>query len=333
MTGRERVYRALEFESPDRVPRDLWTLPAVDLYQKGEYQALLADFPMDIDKPHATPGLIGTVAPDYSRTGTYRDDWGSVWGLAETGVVGEVVEPALADWNRLDGYEPPWDAIRRRDLSQVDAQCAASDRFMLSDCTARPFERMQFLRGSENLFLDLAYRSDEVYRLRDLVHEFYLEDIRGWCDTAVDGIMFMDDWGAQQTLLISPAQWREFYKPLYRDYVELIHGAGKKAFFHSDGHIMAIYPELIDIGVDAVNSQLFCMDIEEIGRRFKGQITFWGEIDRQHLLPFGRPEEVTAGVERVRAALDDGTGGLIAQCEWGKNNPAANIRAVYEAWA
>jgi hypothetical protein len=34
----------------------------------------------------------------------------------------------------------------------------------------------------------------------------------------------------------------------------------------------------------------------------------------------------------VRAALDDGSGGVIAQCEWGKDNPAENVRAVYQAW-
>jgi hypothetical protein len=74
------------------------------------------------------------------------------------------------------------------------------------------------------------------------------------------------------------------------------------------------------------------MDSEEIGRQFKGRITFWGEMDRQRLLPFGTPDEIRAAVRRVRAALDDGRGGLIAQCEWGKQNPAANFHALYEAW-
>ncbi|KPK85070.1 MAG: hypothetical protein AMJ81_04310, partial [Phycisphaerae bacterium SM23_33] len=81
-----------------------------------------------------------------------------------------------------------------------------------------------------------------------------------------------------------------------------------------------------------VNSQLFCMDVEQIGRRFKGRISFWGEIDRQHVLPFGTAAECRAAVGRVRRALDDGTGGLIAQCEWGVSNPPENIQAVFEAW-
>jgi hypothetical protein len=165
-----------------------------------------------------------------------------------------------------------------------------------------------------------------------MLHAYYLEDIRGWCSSNVDGVMFMDDWGTQNTLLIRPQTWRELFKPLYQEYVNLIHAAGKFAFFHSDGHISAIYPDLIEIGVDAVNSQLFSMDIEALGRLYKGKITFWGEIDRQHILPFGSVDEVRAAVWRVRSALQDPAGGVIAQCEWGVDNPGKNIRAVYETW-
>ena len=74
------------------------------------------------------------------------------------------------------------------------------------------------------------------------------------------------------------------------------------------------------------------MDIEDLGRRYKGRITFWGEIDRQHVLPFGTVEEVRAAVGRVRRALEDPSGGLIAQFEWGTNNPVENVRACLEAW-
>ena len=97
-------------------------------------------------------------------------------------------------------------------------------------------------------------------------------------------------------------------------------------------YIEAVFGDLIEVGMDAINSQLFCMDIEGLAQRYKGKVTFWGELDRQHLLPFGTPDEVRAGVARVRRALDDGSGGVIAQCEWGKNNPPENIRAMYEAW-
>ena len=114
----------------------------------------------------------------------------------------------------------------------------------------------------------------------------------------------MDDWGSNTSLLINPAQWRVVFKPIYAELCEIIRSAGKFVFFHSDGNIEAIYPDLIEIGVSALNSQLFCMDIERLGERYRGKITFWGEIDRQRILPYGTPEEVRAAVHRVRKALD-----------------------------
>jgi hypothetical protein len=264
--------------------------------------------------------------------GTYTDEWGCVWHVAEPGVVGEVKGAPLDDWSALDNLRPPYEILQEADFSRVDQSCAETDQFVLAGTTVRPFERMQFLRGSQSLYLDLGYEPQDLYRLRDMLHEFYLHELELWVATDVDGISFMDDWGAQSSLLISPKQWRAFFKPLYKEYCDLIHSGGKYVFFHSDGYIRDIYPDLIEIGVDAINSQLFCMDLEELGQRFAGQITFWGEIDRQAILPFGTSEEVRAAVRRVRAALDDGSGGVFAQCEWGIGVPAENVAAVFETW-
>jgi hypothetical protein len=99
---------------------------------------------------------------------------------------------------------------------------------------------------------------------------------------------------------------------------------------HSDGHILAIYPDLIEIGVDAVNSQIFCMGVENLAP-FAGRITFWGEIDRQHLLAHATPDEVEAAVHSVHTALWR-KGGCIAQCEFGAGARPENVRRVFAAW-
>lgn len=65
---------------------------------------------------------------------------------------------------------------------------------------------------------------------------------------------YVDEWGCQNALLIAPAMWREWFKPFYRDYCALAHAHGKFAFMHSDGHIAAVYEDLIEVGVDALNS-------------------------------------------------------------------------------
>jgi uroporphyrinogen decarboxylase len=332
MTSRERVMAALTFDHPDRAPRDLWALPYVSLFRKDELDALLEKYPLDIGSSQRSPGCADAEAQRTAQTGTYTDEWGSIWHVAEPGVIGEVKGPAIAEWSALAAFQPPWHLVRNRDLSHVNGACDASDKFMLSDVTARPFERLQFLRGTQNLFIDLAYGVAEVRQLLEMVHEFYLEDIRGWCATNVDGVFLMDDWGTNAALLINPESWRTLFKPLYKEYCDLIHAAGKFAFFHTDGHTTAIYGDLIEVGCNAINSQLFVMDIEDLARKYKGKVTFWGEIDRQYALPFGTPTDVREAVMRVRRALDDGTGGVIGQCEWGKDNPRNNVETVFKTW-
>ncbi|MGQ9681596.1 MAG: uroporphyrinogen decarboxylase family protein [Anaerolineae bacterium] len=332
MTGRERVQRALRFERVDRAPRDLWCLPGVHATRRAELEAVLARFPMDIGHPEYRYGTGRRASGKPYVRGTWVDEWGSVWHAAEDGVAGEVREPPLADWSALTTYELPYELLREADLSQVDEGCARSDRFMLAGTLIRPFERLQFLCGTEKVLADLAYGTPELYELSARLHAFSLEELKLWCRTTVDGISFMDDWGSQQGLLISPQMWRAVFKPLYAEYCELIHRAGKRVFFHSDGHIAAIIPDLIEIGVDALNCQLFCMDIEGLAQAYRGHITFWGELDRQWTLPFGTPEDVRRDVLRVRRALDRGSGGVIAECEWGNDTPMENIMAAFAAW-
>lgn len=332
MTSRERVRAAITFGTPDRPPRDLWALPYVSLFRKAELDNLLARYPIDFGKTELSPGSDDFDLNRLRQPCTYKDEWGSVWHVGEPGIIGEVKEPVLADWSALHSFKPPWEYIRTRTWDHVNRLCDTSSLFMLSATCARPFERLQFLRGSENLYMDLAYDTAEFRTLIEMVHDYYREEVQAWSRTNVDAVFLMDDWGSNSSLLISPARWREVFKPIYREYCDIIKRAGKFVFFHSDGNIEAIVPDFIEIGVDALNSQLFCMDIERLGRLHGGKITFWGEIDRQHVLPYGTPADVRAAVQRVQRALDTGAGGVIAQCEWGKDNPAENVAAVFEAW-
>ena len=240
--------------------------------------------------------------------------------------------PIIDDWSKLEGFRPP-EALLDLDIEGINAQAREMDKFRMSACCPRPFERLQFLRGTENVMMDLLEDSAELRELLRIVHDFYVREAEIFATKIeVDAICFMDDWGSQRALLIDPKIWRKVFKPLYAEYVKIAHDNGKKAFMHSDGHIEAIYPDLVEIGVDAINSQLFCMDIEEIGRQFKGKITFWGEIDRQHVLPYGTVEEARAAVGRVAKNLWSPEGGVIAQFELTAGSKMANADAIFETF-
>ena len=63
----------------------------------------------------------------------------------------------------------------------------------------------------------------------------------------------------------------------------------------------------------------------------QGKITFWGEIDRQHLLPYGTQADIDRAVEQVFNGLWQ-DGGCIAQCEFGPGANPDNVYRVFEKW-
>ena len=162
------------------------------------------------------------------------------------------------------------------------------------------------------------------------MHRFYCALLEKWAQTEVDALNFMDDWGSQKSLLISPKLWEAYFKPMYRDYIAIAKKYGKKTFMHSDGCILDIYPSMIALGLDALNSQIFCMGIDKLAQ-YRGRITFWGEIDRQHILPEGTPAQVEEAVKAVKESLW-ADGGCIAQCEFGPGAKPENVEAVFRAW-
>ena len=324
---RELVRKALTFDTPDRVPRDHWWQVWTEDVYPSELAELLERFPADFTTPdHKAP--VGDRSA--FRIGQYVDAWGCVFENVCEGVHGEVKEPVIQSWSDLDKMRPPMHLIDKG-LEWVEQAQDKDDHFSML-MFGPLFERMQFLRGTENLFMDMMEQPRELFELRDRVHEFNLKTIEAWCKTDLDALSFNDDWGTQKSLLISPDLWRQIFKPMYRQYAEAVHAAGKFIFMHSDGYITPIIGDLVEIGIDAMNSQLFCMDIEEIAQLYKGKITFWGEIDRQWALTVEDTQMAKDGVKRVYESLYDPRGGVIAQCQFGPGGRPANIAAVYETW-
>jgi uroporphyrinogen decarboxylase len=84
-------------------------------------------------------------------------------------------------------------------------------------------------------------------------------------------------------------------------------------FMHSDGSVADFIPEYIDIGVDILNPvQPECNDLAAIGRRFGGQISFWGGIGTQTTMPFGTPQDVKDKVREAQSLLGPRGGLLLA---------------------
>lgn len=332
MNSRDLFYSTLEMRNHDRAPRDLWLLPWATRRYGAEVEEIQRSFPNDAVTSPSFLREKGVASGDPYATGMSVDAWGCEFRNLQEGVIGEVKRPQIADddWNDADRVRFPTEWLTV-DTDQVNAFCRENgDRFLFCGCCPRPFEQLQFLRGTENLYMDLMDPTENMKKFMAKMHAFYCEQLEIWAKTDVDALNFMDDWGSQKALLIPPRIWREVFKPMYRDYIDIAHRAGKKIFMHSDGHTLEILPDLIELGLDAMNAQIFCIGVEKLAP-FKGKITFWGEIDRQHLLPYGTPADIERAVTLVRDTLWD-NGGCVAQCEFGPGGRPENVRKVFETW-
>lgn len=314
MTSKERVIAALTFQDFDQVPVEF-----------DDCCCLGCDYPN------------WYTGDPLNKKGHHTDAWGCGWEAMEDGVCGEVKYHPLAntgdDWPELSKFTPPYHVLEK---VKIYEPAEPSDKFIVN-CwePAMPnlFERMQHLRGTEQLYIDIAMDDEKLYQLRDMLMEYYMKQWEMWCKTSVDAVQIHDDWGSQRSLLIRPDTWRKIFKPMYRRFCDMAHSYGKFVLMHSDGYIMDIIPDLIEIGVNAINSQLFCMPIEKLFDMYHHKICFWGEIDRQYIQVFGTTDEMRAAVRRIYNAFSKyGNTGFVAQCYYTMNTPQCNKDAERDEW-
>lgn len=333
MTSKQLVTDTLEFCHTGRVPRQMWILNWAKLNYPQQLAAISRAFPDDIVSPPVLCKETSSIKRGNKfAVGTYTDEWGCTFQNVQDGIAGEMKEPQVREeeWEDWENVHIP-DENLTLDVEEVNRFCRRNkDKYLLSGCFPRPFERLQFIRGTENLYMDLMFPPDSMLSFMKKMHEHYCNELDIWAKTDVDALQIMDDWGAQNNLLINPSIWRELFKPMYKEYAGIAHRHGKKLFMHSDGNILKIIPDLIEIGVDALNSQIFCMGVENL-KPFKGKITFWGEIDRQNILPSPEKGMTRQAVDQIYGALYS-NGGCIAQCEFGPGARPENVYEVFHRW-
>ena len=327
MSSRERVTRAIERGGPDRIPLTHATLPgAVARY--GEALAeLYRRYPSDVvNVGAATQGEFGAQIGVPSR-----DTWGSLWARYTDEHKGQVVGHPLADWDALSTYQPPntaGDALFNAIEANLEAN--AGRRYTMADGDTL-WQRMFYLHGYEATLQDLLLRPDRCADLRDMILEVMIRRAARLCQLpGLDGIHFRDDWGTQQTLMIRPALWRAFFKPAYAQLFAMARDAGKHVWFHSDGAIEAIIPDLIEIGVQVLNPQALAVGRARLAALCGERICIEADIDRQWALPYGRPEDVRAEVRADIAAFAGPEGGYIGRGEVAGDVPLENVAALFD---
>jgi len=330
MNSRERVIKAIEFNGPDKVPNgSYWQPGALNKYGQKLIE-LFSKYPRDFIDLH---DLQVSERWRIYEKGIYKDCWGCVWKNIQTGLLGRIIKHPLANATLeiIKEYETP-DPSKVINFNEVKKSIIKThDKYVLGDAE-NFFERLHWLRGFENTLIDITLGRPELIILLDKLFKYKIELIKLWLELDVDGMYFLDDWGTQERLMIRPEQWRKYFKPYYKRMFELVHKAGKHVFFHSDGYVLDIIPDLIEIGADAINVQVKLIGIDTLSKQFGGKICFLSDIDRQYLLPFGTPKEIEKHVKHIINALGCFNGGLIS---WGEINidvPLENAEAMLRAF-
>ncbi len=332
MTSRDLVVATLNHEPAGRAPRDLQYAAAVETSRAHDVAEIEIRYPRDIAPAEFTYPAGKRSKGKPLRVGQYTDAWGCTWEVAQRGATGEVVHSPLANGNKISGYTPPLELIDGAKLAQTNRQCATTSRFVLARTQIFPFNRLEHLRGVEVARSDLASGTKRIRKLLDMLHDYFCREAEMWANSDVDGVLLHDNWGSADALLVAPEIWRKLFRPLYDEYCSILHAKDKFAFFRSDGKISDIFSDLVKIGVDAVHSQLYAMNVDRLAKRFRGRVTFCGEIDCQLLRPSGTHDDIRDAVRRIRRALDFGRGGLISYCRWEPEVSLRNVAHLFEQW-
>ncbi len=333
MDSRERVQRAIQFQNPDRVPVSHAVLPATGLKYGQALAEILTEFHEDFGWDYMDDLAIENYPAPY-KAGRNADDFGTQWQSEQLGICGIPVEWPISDLDRYDEYRWPelFTAGPPAGRQYSGHMCGFDNRWYARGAWITYFEQLQQLRGMQNFLMDIATQSTEFYRLLDDMLDFNLRWIDRWIKLEYDGLHFADDWGGQQGLMIKPATWRRIFKPRYAEMFKKVHAAHMHVWFHSDGQIKDIFGDLVEIGVDVINSQVALVGLDWIAKNARGKLTFRTDIDRQQVMPFGSPAQVKEAVHQVFEACGTKDGGIIGCGEIGPDVPLENIQAMYEAF-
>ncbi len=333
MTSRERVFAALRRETPDRVPKG----EIGGGYAENIIAALLGDgydpTPDAYFQNHLTlrkflgADLAGArVNGPPNRIVGVHEEWGTelfqdFWGATQTQPPDSTVQlvvPIAETPEELDDWQPPEAEIFQTDLIQRWKQ--ETDLFVLTILNAG-FDLGYELLGFERFLMWTIEAPDVMHRYYEKLIETNRMFARMAIIAGTDGILIADDLAFNTGTFVDPVYLRSDYFPLLQEQIQELRRQEVPVFFHSDGDLRSILPDLIDCGIDVLQS---CdpnagMDIPELMGIYGERLAFMGNIDVD-LLAHGTPEQVADATRLLIEQAAPGGGFILS---------AANVIARY----
>jgi uroporphyrinogen decarboxylase len=292
MNQRERAWRAVHMQGPDRVPLLLFNRD----FEQSDLMLI------DIVK------MWGGEQHNYS-------EWGFFWKRKDN-TMGQPKEALIKNWSDFEKLILPDPNDPSRFQRAKRLMETYGEKYYIASLALSGFTIMTILRGFTNVLEDLYLEPEQLEKLAEAVFGFEMAIIKKCKEYPFDAIGFFDDWGTQNGLIISPEKWREFFKPRYKVQFDLVHSQGMSVYFHSCGQIKEIISDLIEIGVDILNiSQPNLYNIEELGRLYMGKVCFVCPVSYQTTSIYGTKEDIWAEAKSMIQSLGNSRGGFIGYVE------------------
>ena len=286
-------------------------------------------------------GIVDTMKKMPTETaGLHRDLFGTTWRLDRRPF--HLEQPGLLKPS-FDNYH--WPKPQKFYANEAEINAAKifseqnkSDYFLNAWLGWGLFETSWGLRGFENTLIDVVSEPEFHEELLDRITEQFLQYIDFTCRHLpdIDAIMFGDDWGDQRGVIIGPDRWRQLYKPRYAKLYDAVHAHGKLVISHCCGSICDIMPDIIEIGLDVLESvqpEARGMNPYDLKKQWGDKITFWGCLGSQSTLAFGTPQEIHHQVQQLRREMARGGGFILAPAKaLQPGMPLENAVAAVEAF-
>jgi len=350
MTPRERLLTAARRGVPDRVPRDIpfegGLVPAI--------RAAIARERQDCD-----PGKLNLteyfrcdprwVGPDPERRptdfsryfdgpGVEWDHWGRGRKWDDTRHYAEYLYP-LKDVETVAGFaEYPWPDLledHRYEGMADRVRAYHQEGFAVLGGPSEFFEIAWQLRSMERLMEDMLLNPELARACLDPILERNVRFARECARAGVDILYLGDDVAMQNGLMMSVETWREYLGPAMKAVIDAAREIKPDilVWYHSDGKITDLVPDLIRVGLDILNPvQPECVDAAFLKQTYGDRLAFWAGLGVQSVLPFGTPDEVREHVRLMIEVLGANGGYIVGPSHMLERDVSyENVKAMVQA--
>lgn len=310
MTDKEWIWQVIKHKNNFSVPYNFSFSPPAEKVAEAHYGK---DLPEKLALPIRMTGLKDAkplyASPDEFGD-TIKDEFGVIWSTSRIDR-GAPIGPCLMEPSLSDYVFP--DPLLAERFSGLAEWCARQEQHFRVIWAGDLWERATFMRGMENILMDVALNRAFVHALLERLAEYILETIQVLAGRySFEAIAISDDYGTQKGMLISPDDWRKLIKPCLSKIYALAKKHGLVVFHHSCGHIVPIIGDMIDMGLDILHPiQPEAMDIYFLKRQFGRHLVFCGGIPTQTLLVQGTPAEIRNEVRKLKREMGENGGYIL----------------------